>query len=411
MIHNYRGYSDWQRRGSGMGVFKRGKNYWIDYYFNGCRKRESVGTSKSLAVRALEKKHVAIAEGRFLDIKKEQKVRFEDFTDTFLELHSKLHKKSWESDFHIINKLKRFFGGKYLFQITSMLVEEYKTMRIKSRKNNKTLSPATVNREITLLKGIFNKAVEWNKLGSNQISKVKLFKEDSRRLRYLEKEEIVKLLKACDVEDQKRKVAEQGGHYNPHLKSIILVALNTGMRRSEILGLKWHDCNFNIGNITLLNTKNGDKREMPMNDVVKTVLIKVRKHPESPYIFCNKNGEPFFNVRKSFFTALKKAGIINFRFHDLRHTFASQMVMSGVDLNTVRELLGHKSLEMTLVYAHLSPNHKKQGVDVLARQLGTIWTPEPNVKSESTESVVATLDVSKDVKNAPVAHLDRAQVS
>ena len=88
-----------------------------------------------------------------------------------------------------------------------------------------------------------------------------------------------------------------------------------------------------------------------MDEVVKITLIKTRKHPESPYIFCEKSGLPFKNLRKSFFTALKKAGIINFRFHDLSHTFASQLVMSGVDLNTVRELLGHKSLEMTLRYA------------------------------------------------------------
>jgi len=92
------------------------------------------------------------------------------------------------------------------------------------------------------------------------------------------------------------------------------------------------------------------------------------KDPNSPYIFHNEEGKPFYNLLKSFFTACKKSGIINFRFHDLRHTFASQLVMSGVDLNTVRELLGHKSLEMTLRYSHLSPDHKKRAVDVLANQ-------------------------------------------
>ena len=109
----------------------------------------------------------------------------------------------------------------------------------------------------------------------------------------------------------------------------------------------------------LYNTKNGEKRETPINEMVKTALLRTPKHPESSYVFYDKNGNPFGNIRKSFFTALRKSGIINFRFHDLRHTFASHLVMSGVDLNTVRELMGHKSLEMTLRYAHLSPDHKR----------------------------------------------------
>ena len=111
-----------------------------------------------------------------------------------------------------------------------------------------------------------------------------------------------------------------------------------------------------------------------MNPLVRRTLIAVRKHPDSPYVFCNANGENYANVRKSFFTALKKSGIIKFRFHDLRHTFASHLVMSGVDLTTVRELLGHKSLEMTLRYSHLSPDHKQRAVANLSRQMDTFWT-------------------------------------
>jgi integrase len=125
-----------------------------------------------------------------------------------------------------------------------------------------------------------------------------------------------------------------------------------------------------------LNTKNGEKREIPINEQVKSALIKVRKHPESPYIFCNKDGKPFGDIKKSWLTALNKSGILKFRFHDLRHTFASHLVMSGVDLNTVRELMGHKSLEMTLRYSHLSPDHKKRAVDILGKRMDTIWTPE-----------------------------------
>ena len=124
-----------------------------------------------------------------------------------------------------------------------------------------------------------------------------------------------------------------------------------------------------------------------MNETVQKTIIGVLKNPESQYVFCNKDGEPYGNVRKSFFTALNKAGIINFRFHDLRHTFASQLVMSGVDLNTVRELLGHKSLEMTLRYSHLSPDHKKRAVDILGKRMGTFWTLGDNNKKLEEMSV------------------------
>lgn len=127
-----------------------------------------------------------------------------------------------------------------------------------------------------------------------------------------------------------------------------------------------------------------------MNKMAKTALLRTQKHPESSYVFCDKKGKRFGEIRKSFFTALKKAGIINFRFHDLRHTFASHLVMSGIDLNTTRELLGHKSIKMTLRYAHLSPNYKKYAVDALNDQMDTIWTPRVENKNlqENKISVV-----------------------
>ncbi|MFC1667090.1 site-specific integrase [Candidatus Omnitrophota bacterium] len=147
------------------------------------------------------------------------------------------------------------------------------------------------------------------------------------------------------------------------------------MFKGEILGLKWQDIDFSRRIIYLLDTKNGEKRELPMNDTVKTALLRTLRHPDSPYVFGDKNGRPFRDIRKSFFTAIRKSGIINFRFHDLRHTFSSHLVMSGVDLNTVRELLGHKSLKMTLRYAHLSPNHKGRAVELLSAKMVPDWSP------------------------------------
>jgi len=347
-----------------MGLYLKNDNWYIDYYVHGRRKREKIGTSKVLAENVLRKRQVEIAENRYLDIRREHKIRFEELAQTYLELYSKPNKKSYHSDCDLIKTLGKHFNGKYLYEITPILVEKFKSERIKE------VSPATVNRALACLKCMFNRAIDWGKIDTNPIIKVKLFRENNKRLRYLEKEEIVKLLARC----------------NNHLKPIIIVALNTGMRKGEILNLKWHDIDFGRGIIYLLNTKNGEKREIPMNEQAKTAIIRVRKHPDSPYIFCNKEGKPYGDIKKTFLTALKKSGIINFRFHDLRHTFASHLVMSGVDLNTVRELMGHKSLEMTLRYSHLSPDHKKRAVDVLGRRMDTIWTPEPTFKETTKET-------------------------
>ena len=184
---------------------------------------------------------------------------------------------------------------------------------------------------------------------------VQFLKEPAGRVRFLEREEIIKLLSNCSKK----------------LRPIIVLALFTGFRRGEIFNLKWRDIDFRRNIITLLDTKNGEKREVPMNEQVKTALIRVRKHPESEYIFCGQDGKPCHDIRKSFFTLLNKSGIKDFRFHDLRHTFASHLVMSGVDLNTVRELMGHKDMTMTLRYSHLAQSHKQRAVDLLGRKMDT----------------------------------------
>ena len=347
-----------------MGVYLKKGNWWIDYYVCGKRRRQKIGTNKTLAENVLRKRKVEIAENRFLDIRKKQRIKFEDFADEYVEIYLKPNNRSWRrAEAFNIKRLKSYFGGKYLYEITPLLVEKFKIQR------RKEVSPATTNRVLTCLRSMFNRAIAWGKFqGVNPVKGVKFFKENNARLRYLEKEEIVKLLKYC----------------RGHLKPIVILALNTGMRRGEILNLKWRDIDFRRGIIYLLKTKNNEKREIPVNEAVKTALIRVKKHPDSSYVFCGRDGKPFCHVRTSFFTALKKAGIINFRFHDLRHTFASHLVMSGVDLNTVRELMGHKSLEMTLRYSHLSQDHKKRAVDILGRRMDTIWTPE-GIKKEVTK--------------------------
>lgn len=331
-----------------MGVFQKNKNWFLDYRLpNGKRRREKIGTNKKLALNVLAKRKAEIAEGKFLDVRKNKKIRFEEFAEEYLNLHAKPNKKSWKADYYNLKGLERLFKGKYLYTIAVEDIEKFKSER------SKEVAPATVNRELATLKTLLNKAVAWDKVHENVAKSIKFLKEPKGRLRFLESEEIVKLLSNC----------------NKRLRPIVVLALNTGMRRGEILGLKWRNIDIKRNIITLLETKNGERREVHINEQVKTSLIRVRKHPYSPYIFCNKDGKPYHDIRKSFFTALRKSGINSFHFHDLRHTFASHLVMSGVDINTVRELLGHKDIRMTLRYSHLSPSHKKRAVDILGRKI------------------------------------------
>jgi integrase len=334
-----------------MGVYKRGTTWYIDYYAGYKRRRERIGPSKRQAETVLKKRMVQVAENRFLEVEKYEKIKFEKMTDLYLENYSKPNKKSSRRDATSINNLKPFFAGIHLHEITPLDIEKYK------KKRQLQVSDATVNREIGCLKHMFTKAIEWGKVKENPGKKVKLLRERNRRVRYLEEKEIKRLYNAC---------AE-------HLKPIVIVALNTGMRKEEILSLRWKDLDFRSRIISILDTKNGERREIPMNDIVYKTLLAVRKIPDSSWVFCKKNGERYGNVRKAFEGAKKRAGIVDFRFHDLRHTFASHLVMAGVDLKTVQELLGHKSFEMTLRYAHLSPDHKKTALDVLGKRLMKTW--------------------------------------
>jgi len=336
--------------------------YYIDFYNKGKRIRERIGTSKKLAETTLRKRKVEIAEGKYLDKKKEVRIRFKDFAVDYRKWAVVNNKSFKKGKKWMIERLIGTFGEKLLSEITSWHVEKYKAMRkeeIVKRNTNrspgdKQFSLATVNRELTCLKHMFNKAIEWNGAEKNPVSKVKFFKENNGRLRYLFLEEIIRLIDCCP----------------PHLKPIVITAVCTGLRKGEIVNLKWDDVDFRNRILYIETTKNGEKREVAMNDYLTETLKSIKRNDVSLYVFCDKEGKPYYDFRKSFATALEKAGIKDFRFHDLRHSFASNLIMKGVDLTTVRELLGHKSIDMTLRYSHLSPDHKSKAVKVMDSLMG-----------------------------------------
>jgi len=195
-------------------------------------------------------------------------------------------------------------------------------------------------------------------LKENPARGVKRLKGETRRVRYLMPDQIQELLSNCD------------GLLRGLLKPLVTVALHTGARKGELQSLQWPQVDFELGFIYLLDTKNGERRDIPMNETVRTTLMEMERMSE--FVFPNRNGVRIDNaqVQISFCKALKKSGISDFHFHDLRHTFASNLVMEGAELNDVRELLGHKKMDMTLRYAHLSPKHKTKVINILDR----VWS-------------------------------------
>jgi len=349
--------------------YKGTATWYIDYYHEGKRIKERIGREdqgikKKDAEKALKARMGEIVQGKFNLAKASRSVAFDVMVTHYLEW-SKANKKSHKTDCLNTSRLLESFSGMSLKDITSWHIEKYKSKRLKDG-----LRVASVNREVACLKHIFTKAIEWGKAKENPVKKVKLFKENNKRVRFLSKAEMESLLSACRKSQ------------SPCLYNMVILALNTGMRRGEIFGLKWEDIDSERKIITIRETKNGEARRIPFNDEVMKLLGEIPKF-ESPYLFPGKKGERLNNFSNAFVRVREKAGLKDFRFHDLRHTFASYLVMSGVDLFTVKELLGHKDIDMTIRYSHLAPEHKKVAVN----KVGDIMKKALENSNGSPESV------------------------
>ncbi|MCD6040245.1 MAG: site specific recombinase [Gammaproteobacteria bacterium] len=270
------------------------------------------------------------------------------------------------------------FGNLLLSEITPLLVEKWRLKKL-----SRDIKAATVNRDIAFLKAALAKAVEWGFIENNPIAKVKPIKTDkSAKVRYLDKEEATRLRNALDQREailiEERKSAnqwrrERGYSELPtdsldYMKSLILLSINTGLRRGEILNLMWENIILDKAVLTVTGdtAKSGKTRHIPLNKEALCILRQWRERTISQeLVFSGKNGEKLKSVKKAWARILKLADIKNFRWHDLRHHFASKLAMKGVDLNTIRELLGHSDIQMTLRYAHLAPEHKAKAVEQL----------------------------------------------
>ena len=316
------------------------------------------------------------------------KLTLEQFVSDEYENWRKANRKNGIADLKRlrVNFVKEF-GNRLLGELTPIVIEKWRTGRI-----NNGIYPSTVNRDIVILKSMLSKAVEWEFISENPLTKLKPFKVDSvAKVRYLDKNEENQLKNTLRLRDEELKEKRERGNqwrrernydclptlqqfiFADYMSPMILVTLNIGLRRGELFNLTWDDINFMHALLTVKgnSAKSGKTRHVPLNTVALQALKDWQQHGNhfNGLVFSNaKTGIAFGQVKKSWVRILEKADIKNFRWHDMRHHFASKLVMTGVDLNTVRELLGHADIKMTLRYAHLAPEHKANAVAKLVTQ-------------------------------------------
>ena len=341
-----------------MGLFKRGKVWWMDLMYQGQRIRRSTGVKdKRLAEQIYAKVLTEIVEGRWFE-------RIEEKTRTFRELMERYDKEYFSHlpgsrrNYSYFNQLVDFFGDYTLAEITPRLINEFKTAR-----KAQGVKPATINRQITIAKRAFNVAIrDWEWCRENPFAKVSSEKGATKRDRWLTFEEEERLLNASP----------------PWVRDLVLFAAWTGIRLGNIRELKWSQVDLFRKTIYLGKTKNGNPVVIPMNQKVFTLLkekMKIR-HLNHDLVFTTATGKPIEpgNLRRAFKRACKKAGIEDLRIHDLRHTYGTRLAQAGVDLYTIAKLLGHQDIRTTQRYAHHCTASLKRGVDILERELDTILT-------------------------------------
>lgn len=336
------------------GLFERPKGsgvWWVVYFDqHGRRHREKVGP-RGLALDVYRKRKNEIREGRFFPEQiRRRDVLLADAIDEYLaRKKSKLRAYGdWERIGECWKKAPET-KAKTLRQVASRDVEHYR-----ERRRAEGAAEGTCNRHLTLLRAVYNLAIADGKAEANPVVSGLFFKETNQRVRYLSDDEETRLREKMGDEEWPK----------------VAFALATGFRQGNQFRLTWADVNFDAGTIRARRSKSGHDYHVPMNDELRAMLRGLPSRLRSPYVFPSETGETPLDaknfIHRVFAPALERASIEGFRWHDLRHTFASRLVMAVVDLRTVQELMGHQTIAMTLRYSHLSPAHKFDAVQRLA---------------------------------------------
>ena len=338
-------------------MFERDGVWWTCIRHNGRKIQRSlkipVGRKDHERVaRAIESKiRVQLIEEDFFDKPTGCRKNLKDMMDKFMKEHAPRVSCSMQKSYSsCLTHLVPFFGDSNLMSISAKMISQYKVLR-----TNDGAAPATINRELSMLSKAFNVAInEWEWLKDNPVSRIPKYKENNKRDRWLTENEEEIFLQYCPE----------------WLREIVVFALNTGLRQDELLSLQWSRVSFVRKTVLIQKTKNGMPRTIPLNEISLNVLDKKSGEKVmgvTGIVFCTSHGTKILpsNLRRTFYKVLEKVGIEDFKFHDLRHTFATRLAQRDVDLYKISKLLGHKDIRMTQRYAHHCSDSLRDGVRIL----------------------------------------------
>jgi len=338
-----------------MGLYKRGTVWWMSFTHQGQQYRRSTETEdRKLAQRIFDKLKGEIAEGKWFERLPGGNYTFTDLIEKYLKEYSATHKASSSHvrDKSLAAHLLEVFGDQYLLDITPAMISAYKV-----RRRKEGASPRTVNYELTLMSHAFTLAIkEWEWLSNNPVKKVKKERLPKPIERWLSPDEEERLLTKSPV----------------WLREIIIFAISTGLRESELLDLKWSQVDTKRKTVTIFDQKNRDIDTLPLNEKAWSVLMDRMKHRTAhcDFIFPSARNTRIGNrnLLRAFYKAMEEAGIQNFRFHDLRHTFATRLVQNEVDLYAVQKLGRWKNVSMVQRYGHHNTESLRSAISVLDGQ-------------------------------------------
>lgn len=367
-----------ERRKPPRGLFEKvpgSGTWWIRYADSTGRIRREKAGAKGAAITLYRKRKTEALQGRKLpENLRRPRVSFAEIAQDALS-HSKAHKvpDAYRIDHWHMETILGWFRERVAEEITPQDIErKLAALAEEGRK------PATVNRYRALLSLVFSLAQRNGKLSTNPVRQVKRRKENNERVRFLEPEEEKKL---------RDKIIELSPEHEPEFD----LALHTGMRRGEQYRLRWQDVDLKRGILTITRSKHGEARRIQINSTARAALLKLRQRSAGVgYVCPGYEGPRTRDWREWFEDALKAAKIANFRWHDLRHTFASRLVMAGVPLRAVQVLLGHKRIETTLRYSHLGEAHLHEAVERLTAGLSTTTATTEQTNRMTAQQTAAT---------------------